>query len=680
LLILITYSNTFEASWHLDDYPTIVNNPRLKIPDLHPKSLAQTFYASRDGGLYLGKKLSRPIAHLTFALNWYAGKNDVFGYHVVNLAIHFLTAFLLYLTVLNLFKSPKLKDAHAGSEHFIALFSAALWAVSPVQTQAVTYIVQRVASLATLFYILGILCYIKARITESTCRQLQLLSGCLLSFLLAIGSKENAATFPVAVMLTEIAFFQDLSHPKTKKKFIYLAAATLVGMVLIGIMLSFNKDPIAFFKLKGYGSRSFTLTERLLTEPRVVVFYISQLFYPAISRLSIAHDVLLSTSLLKPWTTLPAILFILSVITLGLLNLRKRPVIAYAILFFFLNHIVESTILPLELVFEHRNYLPSLFLFCPGSIAIKWLFDYYRKKNRPLYSVIVSACTLLIIGLGLGTYIRNMSWSSEKTLWEDAMDKAPGRARPLQNLAWGYYGKIGELDHALALYEKAIHLAGPNRIYVQIMSLHNMAALYHRKRQYEKAIELCKKALDVYPDAQVAMYQLALSLMAVGNWKEASKNAQLLLTKNYLKKDNILLCGFSLLKQKKYEQALAYFKYGLRMYPNNKKLLYNTGVTLSLMGKYERAQWFLRTASRISPDNILTLLYLIENSLKAGDAASVENYLDILFNTHSIQKIEIIFKGIDRFSFMVTFSPELVAPVLAGKMEEKIQELETMSY
>jgi tetratricopeptide (TPR) repeat protein len=353
-------------------------------------------------------------------------------------------------------------------------------------------------------------------------------------------------------------------------------------------------------------------------------------------------------------------------------------VIAYAVLFFFLNHIVESTIIPLEIVFEHRNYLPSLFLFFPVSIGVKWLLDYYRKKNRSLYVMLVSASSLLIIGLGLGTYIRNMSWSTEKTLWEDAAAKAPGRARPLQNLAWAHYEKIGELDRALVLYEKAINLAGPNRIYVQIMSLHNMAALYHRKEQYEKAIELCKKALDVYPDDQMAMRQLTLSLMAVGKWQEASEIAQLLLTKNYLKKDNIILCGFSLLKQKKYEQALTYFRYGLRMYPHNKKLLYNAGVTLSLMGKYERADWFLRKASQISPDNILTLLYLIENSLKAGDAALVENYLDILFNTHSIQKIGIILKGIDRINFMVTFSPKLVAPVIARKMEEKIKELENM--
>ena len=102
IMVLLIYSNTFQASWHLDDYVNINNNPRIKINNLQPATLYGTFFASRDGGLYLGKKLYRPVACLTLALNWYFGQDNVFGYHAINVGIHLITAFLLFLTILRL--------------------------------------------------------------------------------------------------------------------------------------------------------------------------------------------------------------------------------------------------------------------------------------------------------------------------------------------------------------------------------------------------------------------------------------------------------------------------------------------------------------------------------------------------------------------------------------------------
>ena len=205
----LIYSNTFQASWHLDDYQIIVNKKYLHLTNLRLESLIQKHFAAPDSGLYLGKNLYRPIACLSLALNWYFGQENVFSYHVVNIAIHFITAFFLFLTIINLFNTPNLRKKYSGSEFFIALLSATLWAINPIQVQGVTYIVQRMASLAAMFYILGLYFYLKGRMSDSLRKRVMLLAACLLSYLFAIGSKENAATLPIAVILMEIIFFQD---------------------------------------------------------------------------------------------------------------------------------------------------------------------------------------------------------------------------------------------------------------------------------------------------------------------------------------------------------------------------------------------------------------------------------------------------------------------------------------
>ncbi len=159
VLIFSAYSNTFQAAWHLDDYPNIVRNAQLHLRSIDSSSLLKTFYAHPESS----RVLYRPISCLTFALNWYWGKDNVVGYHIVNLFIHFSTASILFLTILNLLKSPNLKNKFRNSQYPIAFLSAAFWMLNPIQTQAVTYVVQRMSSLSGMFYILGIYFYIKWR-------------------------------------------------------------------------------------------------------------------------------------------------------------------------------------------------------------------------------------------------------------------------------------------------------------------------------------------------------------------------------------------------------------------------------------------------------------------------------------------------------------------------------------
>ncbi len=673
-LIFLVYSNTFQASWHFDDYPNIINNPLLHIRDLRPETLIQTFFSSPGGGLSQASKMYRPIPCLTFAFNWYLGKNNVTGYHIVNIVLHSMTGCILFLTILNLFKSPNLKNKYLGSEYFIALLTATLWAINPIQVQAVTYIVQRMASMAAMFYVLGIYFYIMGRISNIRLNKMLFYLGCFLSFVFALGSKENAATFPLALLLVETAFFQDLGHPQTRRVIYWAAGGAILFVIFLGTLIFMEKDPLSF--LNGYKLRPFTLFERLLAEPRILVFYLNQIFYPVPNRLSLVHDVMTSSSLFEPWTTLPAILIIFFLVSVGLSQIRKRPIVAFGILFFFINHLIESTIIPLELIYEHRNYMPSLFLFFPVSVGLKWLIDYYYKRKQPMYLILVSFTILLFIGLGTSTYIRNMAWASEKSLWEDAMAKAPESPRPPHNLAWDHYEKIGHFDKAIELYKKALMLKSPVLIKDQALSLTNMAIIYYKKHEYEKAIKLCKRSIDINPQHEAARYNMILSFIKTGRWEEASKNAELLLSKKCNQVDYLNLRGFILLKQKIPDESLQYFRKVLKSAPNNKNAIFYTGVALSLMGEYKKAERFLRRAYQISPKKIIILFCLIENSLRAEEVLQSDRYLEILFALFNTNEISKALTEQPNDNMVVPISVELLAPVIAKKLKGISEEID----
>ena len=154
LLVLLAYSNTFRAAWHLDDYPSIVENQKIHITDLTPQSLYQSLQHPKKETLW------RPLAHLSFAMNWFAGQDNVFGYHLINVLIHLFSACVLYLTISTLLRTPNLQSKYSTTSHFISSLATVLWMINPIQTQAVTYIVQRMTLLASFFFITGIYCYL----------------------------------------------------------------------------------------------------------------------------------------------------------------------------------------------------------------------------------------------------------------------------------------------------------------------------------------------------------------------------------------------------------------------------------------------------------------------------------------------------------------------------------------
>jgi tetratricopeptide (TPR) repeat protein len=662
-LVFSIYSNTFDASWQFDDHQNIIEDVNIRVKDLGIKSLWKSFFVASK------EKISRPFSRVTFAVNWYFSKTDVTGYHIVNIFIHLLTGCILFLTVVALLRTPAVRDKYRDSEHFIALLTAVFWAINPVQTQAVTYIVQRMASMAAMFYILSMFFYLKGRSGTSRWKKYLFFLGCFLSFLFGLASKENVMILPIALVLVEMTFFQDLGQKKTRRTLLWVTVGGGLFLVFISSLLFFRGNAL-WTILEGYENRFFTPMQRLMTEPRVLIFYVSQIFYPVPTRLSMEHDILISTSLLKPWTTLPSIGLVLSLIAFSLWKIRKMPIISFAILFYFLNHSIESTILDLELIFEHRNYLPSLFIFLPVSIGIRHVFDYYHVKKPFMFYTLVSFLILLLVGLGSGTYIRNMAWATERSLWGDAMEKAPGMMRPVHNVAWTYK-RSAKYEKAIELYEKALKLKMHTRSHGAI-PYNNMAAIYYGKKNYEKAVELWKKASEINPDFEGYEYRIALALTELGHWERASHHLDAVLKKRPTYYDFLMLKGVILLNKKRPIEAVSYFRKWMKEYPDDAKARFYLGVAFDFLGDYNKAEIFFKNAK---PNEFATLLHLINVNLKMGDSKDVDHYFGMLFGLFSLNELETKLKQNFEENFLDAVSRRVLAQEIASKLREKSKEI-----
>lgn len=451
--IVVAYHNTLHSPFVFDDMPNITQNENNHLTQIDLSSLKQVFSRNQS-------TQGRPFAHLTFAVNYYFGELKPFGYHLVNISIHILIAVLLFHLYTWYFRQDS--ETYHGAE-YPALFCAFIWATSPVQVTAVTYVVQRMTSLCVLLTIASLICYIRARQVSPSPRHRYAGRGCFLyaaSFLfwvLALLTKEIAVILPIIILLHEVYFFRSLSWNSFVRIKIYLFL-----FVSLLVLLSFYSLPyLSNIVLNGYGERPFTLWERLLTQSRVVLHYLSLFLYPDPERLMLFYDFPLSRSLTKPLSTLFSIVAIIFII-LGALRFRQKArLISFGIVWTFLGLVLESTIIPLELVFEHRFYLPSvgftLFLMSSGLL----IFSRVRRGKILLFLV----CSMLIVVQIFWTYKRNQVWSTELTLALDAVKKTPRLPRSVNFLA-GAYIHAGDFESGRAELEKALLIAPADNIII----------------------------------------------------------------------------------------------------------------------------------------------------------------------------------------------------------------------
>jgi hypothetical protein len=471
LLVIVTaaaYSNTLNSSFHLDDKSNIWNNPSVFMREITLETLYDATFNSYTR--------TRPVANVTFALNYYFHNLNLPGYHITNIFIHIATGIFLYFLLKATLSLPTLRDNFdRQGPMIIAFITATIWLLHPLQTQSVTYVVQRMNSMFAMFYILAMLLYVKGRLTTGTKNRWFLYGGCLLSFILSLGSKELAATLPIFIFLYEWYFLQDLRSIRSisRRQWFMLALALLV---FVGLAFFYvGGDPIKSLLTNEISGREFTRWERFLTETRVVLMYISLIFFPHLSRLNLDYDFPLSHSPAAPPVTLLAIAVLVGMALVAVLITKRQRLYSFCIIWFLGNLVIESSFVPLELVFEHRTYLPSTFFLL---LAVVPLYRLLFKNRKVFYTI----CAVILVTLPILTYERNKVWKDNMTLWLDCLKKSPNKYRVHWNVAHEY-GRLWKTDKAIHHLRKTLKLR-PNVIKPRIP----LALMLARKGRYQEAI------------------------------------------------------------------------------------------------------------------------------------------------------------------------------------------------
>ena len=395
-LVMLAYWNGLYGPFLFDDFANI--NALGKVGGVHNLETFKLFVFGNKSG-----PTGRPIAMLSFLLNDNAWPSSPFSFKYTNLLLHLLNGMMLLWIISLLIPS----STDSSTKYWLAIFTAAIWLLHPLNVSTVLYPVQRMAILATTFVLAGILVHIIGRkLTETSEYKGYLLqtSGLAIFTALAALSKENGALLPILILVLELTI---LPRRNNKTYSIWVAVFLIIPTIILLAYLLKGVTPSILFaeSLR----RPFTMWERLLTQSRVLLDYLYYWFIPHINSPGLlTQDFPLSKSLTNPVMTLPAVLIIISLPITAMIYKRRFPVMSLAVLFYFTGHLVESTVIQLELYFEHRNYLPGVFLSLPIAVAVG-----NKIKSKPA----AVALTILIISiLSLLTWQRATIWSDEQIL------------------------------------------------------------------------------------------------------------------------------------------------------------------------------------------------------------------------------------------------------------------------
>lgn len=484
---IAAYSNAFYAPFYLDDYPGILFNRNMLDP-WNWISLWKNFP-------------TRFLSYLSFAINYKIGGASTLGYHLVNLVIHGMNCMLLYEIVIYLSETPALKKRAPlpKSKNLIALTTALLFACHPVQTQAVTYIVQRATSMASLFYLATILFYLRFRVDGLR----SFYFWGLLTASLSMITKEIAFTLPWALLLCEIVFF-DFEKKSVLRIVQWLFPFLLISFLIPGLYLSAPTPAV---------STNLPYSTYLLTQIDVVTTYLGLLFFPV--RQIFDYDFPLSTGFFS-LTTFSSLIFLMTILVTGLWLIRKQPIASFGIFWFFLTLSVESILIRLpDFIFEHRLYLPmaGFALFMASLLA--------RIVKSPATFLTISI--LLASLLGVLTYQRNAVWNDELVFWQDQVEKNPFKGRGYFHLGEAY-NKNHQYQLAADSFIQALLWTPPER--KNAIFFNNIGSAYANSGQTRRAKYWYQRGLELYPQSGILYTNLAVLEEKTGDLEKAASLLQ----------------------------------------------------------------------------------------------------------------------------------------------------------
>ena len=405
-----------------DDTINIVDNTRIQIQSLDFPTLKQAAF-SGDAGM-----LGRPLSVLSFALDYYFNGLSPYHFKLTNIVIHLLNGICVYVLTFLILETCRQRDLTRISQTYarwISLAVASAWLVHPLNLTGVLYVVQRMTSMSALFTLLGLISYLHGRqqLPSGKAGWGWILASFALFIPLAAFSKENGALLPVFMLMIEFIFFR-VQAPSTGARRMLIALFSIsVFLPFVALMMYSILNPA--WLTAGYSIRDFTLTERLMTEARVMWFYMQNILAPNIPQLGMYHDdIPISRSLFEPASTFFACIGILLLAVFAFLFRKRHPIAAFGILFFLVGHSIESSIFALELVHEHRNYLPIYGLL----LTLFYYLLYPLRHLQSLKARQILAMFFILVLAGL-TFMRATQWGNPFLMKEMAAVNHPNSIR-----------------------------------------------------------------------------------------------------------------------------------------------------------------------------------------------------------------------------------------------------------
>ncbi|MEE9614668.1 MAG: tetratricopeptide repeat protein [Thermodesulfobacteriota bacterium] len=634
-LIVVTsaliYSNVLHAPFVFDDDFFIVDNPTI-----------------RELGNFFDLSGTRYVAALSFALNYRFGGLDTFGYHAVNIAIHSINGLLVWWLVILTCGTPCIKKTFSDdrTKQLFALAAAMIFVTHPVQTQAVTYVSQRFASLATLFYLLSLAMFIKWRLSSGAGGRSVFYIFSLFSAVLAMKTKEISFTLPFIIVLYEFTFFGTPFNERGRSARLpylapFLLTLLIVPMDIIGSWLGGpGEGPghITEATRRALAGQLDTVSryDYTITQFRVIVTYLRILILPVNQNAD--YDYPLFHSIFEPEVFL-SFLFLLSLFGFAVyLFLRSRIthhahglLTSFGILWFFIALSVESFMGTLwDPLVEYRMYLPSAGAAVAFSAGVFYLFERTKLKN-----LAAAACVLLLltaVPLGAAAYKRNLVWADNVSFWSDVVRKSPMKARGHNNLGLAYagrgwteravkeylealrlkpeknayahnnlglaYAEQGRTEEAIGEYRESIRLKSGN---VEVYN--NLGLAYAGLKRPVEAIEEYKKALSIDPYHADVHYNLGLVYQEVG-WTgeaEAAYERAIGLRADLVDAHNNLAIIYQ--SRGLVKRAMEKYRVVIGLRPDYHQARFNLGLAYAGQGRLPEAAEELRTAVRLYPGN-----------------------------------------------------------------------------
>lgn len=592
------YSNILTSSWVLDDFNTIVERDSL-----------------RNNSIFAKVNISRYLGYITFALNYKINKFDTLGYHIVNIIIHAINALLIYVLFRKLYLLMH-NERESDSYKLLPLCIAAIFLLHPIQTQAVTYIVQRFTSLSTLFALATLIAYINFR--TSSRYPFWWYGLALLGSLCAYKTKENTATIPLMIAVMEILVLR--KYAMSWKKTILFVLPFFILVLVIPLSMAGTRDPanqhlgnlLSDFKQVSYETTKVSRSQYLITEFSVIMFYMRLLLFPINQSLHYLYPFAASFFEIKTFLSFCAIAAIL---IMAKMISKKYGEISFGIYWFFIFLLVESSIIPIQdAIYEHRLYLPSIGFI---SACVYGIYLLLRKYNVKIFLGVIF---IVLIAFGIATYKRNGLWRNEAALWKNVLETYP-QDYIAHTFMGTYLMKQEHYDKALAELKEA---AAINPDYAPAHS--NLGLCYDKLQMPDDSIREYNLAIQAAPGLIMPYYNLSSVYYKQRNIAEARRlleQAKSIDDKNPLINTQLARMHCAM---REYDTAFTLFQLALSQQPDNPTIYGHYGTCLLNSGRNQEGRNALLKAIALNPEEVDSYFFIALSYDADRDIANARRY------------------------------------------------------